>query len=131
MQKRNNKEFRLTVSHYKILQTIAELNKLNKYPTPNGVNNILSGKLDNETKQYMLVKTFGTLISFPGRKLCSYVTNMVRREYITYVYDEKSDAMYLKITTKGEGVVCDYERKHKKEYSKKTKKVKPEIVEIK
>ena len=27
---------------------------------------------------------------------------MVRRGYLTYVYDEKTDAMYLKITPKGE-----------------------------
>jgi len=131
MKRKTNREFRLTISHYKILQTIEELNKMNKYPTPKGVNNILQGKLDKETKQYIELKTFGTLISYPGRKLCSYILNMVRREYLTYIYDEKSDAMYLKITTKGEGAVFLYEKKHKHSYTKKNPKVKPEIVEIK
>ena len=131
MKRKTNKDFRLTVSHYKILQTLNELNKMDKYPTAKGVNNILMGKLDNETKQYIDIKTFGTLISFPGRKLCSYILNMVRRDYITYIYDEKSDGMYLKITTKGEGAVFEFERKHKNSYTKKTKKTKSEIVTIK
>ena len=37
--------FTLTVSHYKILETIKELNEKNLYPTPKGVNNILKGEI--------------------------------------------------------------------------------------
>ena len=64
-------DFKLTVSHYKILQTVDELNKSHLYPTSKGVNNILMGKLDRETRKYADLKTYGTLISFLGRKLCS------------------------------------------------------------
>lgn len=130
MRKKTTK-FHLTVSHFKILQTIEELNKSNLYPTSKGVNNILMGKLDKETRQYVNIKTYGTLISFPGRRLCSYILNMVRRGYLGYIYDKKSDAMYLRITEKGEAEVFSYERKHKNSYRKKEPNHKPEIVEIK
>lgn len=123
--------FHLTVSHYKILETILLLNKRNLYPTAKGVNNILSGAPDDETQGYKDIDTFATLISFPGRKLCSYILNMVRREYLTYVYDEKTDAMYLKVTPKGEMTLFDYNRKHKYSHKKKRGTSKPQIVEIK
>ncbi len=129
-RKTNKSEFRLTVSHFKILETIKELNDLHKYPTPKGVNNILMGKLDTETRQYIDLKTFGTLISFPGRKLCSYILNMTRRGYLAYMYDKKTDGMYLYVTEKGEEEVFRFEKKHKNEFKKKTPHHKPEIVEI-
>ena len=129
--KKKTTKFRLTVSHFKILQTIEELNKLHLYPTAKGVNNILMGKLDKETRQYFNIKTYGTLISFPGRKLCSYILNMVRRDYLGYIYDKKSDAMYLRITEKGCGELLHYEKRHKNSYRKKEPHHKPEIVEIK
>lgn len=128
-QKRDS--FKLTISHFKILQTVEELNKNNLYPTPKGVNNILMGKLDKESRKYADLKTYGTLISFPGRKLCSYILNMTRRGYLGYIYDKNSDAMYLRITEKGEGEILHYEKKHKNSYRKKEPHHKPEIVEIK
>ena len=131
MQRRRTSEFRLTVSHYKILQTVLDLNNVKKYPTAKGVNNILMGKLDVETRQYIDMRTFGTLISFPGRRLCSYILNMVRRGYLSYIYDKNSDAMYLRVTEKGELEVFNYERKHKNSYRKKEAHRKAQIVEIK
>lgn len=131
MQRRKKTEFHLTVSHFKILETIFELNKENKYPTAKGVNNILAGKIDEETRNYSYVPTYGTLISFPGRKLCSYILNMVRREYIGYVYDEASDGLYLKLTPKGEEELFHHKRKHKNSYKKKSPHRKAEIVAIK
>ena len=129
VKKRDN--FKLTVSHYKILQTVKELNDSHLYPTARGVNNILMGKPDKETKIYSHLKTYGTLISFPGRKLCSYILNMTRRNYLGYIYDKKSDGMYLRITEKGEGELIHYEKRHKTSYRKKEPHHKPEIVEIK
>ena len=128
-QKRD--DFKLTISHYKILQTVNELNKSHLYPTSKGVNNILMGKLDRETRKYVDIKTYATLISFPGRKLCSYILNMTRRGYLSYIYDKNSDAMYLRITEKGEGELLHYEKKHKSSYRRKEPHHKPEIVEIK
>ena len=128
-QKRD--DFKLTISHFKILQTVDELNKIHLYPTSKGVNNILMGKLDRETRKYADIKTYATLISFPGRKLCSYILNMTRRGYLSYIYDKKSDAMYLRITEKGEGEILHYEKRHKSLYRKKEPHHKPEIVEIK
>ena len=131
MKRKRTSEFKLTVSHYKILQTVNELNKVKKYPTAKGVNNILQGKLDPETRNYIDLKTFGTLLSYPGRRLCSYILNMVRRGYLSYIYDKKSDAMYLRVTEKGEIEVFNFERKHKSEYTHKESHRKHEIVEIK
>lgn len=122
--------FRLTVSHFKILETIAELNAQHDYPTAKGVNNILSGKPDEETKKFVNIKTFRTLLSFPGRKLCSYILNMVRRGYLTYVYDEKTDAMYLKIAPKGESELFTFNKKHKSSYKKKTPTLHAEVAHI-
>ncbi len=131
MRKVKKADFRLTVSHYKILQTVNELNKQNLYPTAKGINNILQGKLDPETRKYINLKTFGTLLSYPGRRLCSYILNMVRRDYLSYIYDKNSDDMYLRLTEKGEIEVFNFERKHKNEYTKKEPHRKAQIVEIK
>ena len=131
MRKVKKSEFRLTVSHYKILQTVNELNKLKLYPTAKGINNILQGKLDPETRKYINLKTFGTLLSYPGRRLCSYILNMVRRDYLSYIYDKNSDDMYLRLTEKGEVEVFNFERKHKNKYTKKEPHRKAQIVEIK
>ena len=131
MRKVKKADFRLTVSHYKILQTVNELNKQNLYPTAKGINNILQGKLDPETRKYINLKTFGTLLSYPGRRLCSYILNMVRRDYLSYIYDKNSDDMYLRLTEKGELEVFNFERKHKNEYTKKEPHRKAQIVEIK
>ena len=129
MRKRKS-TFRLTVSHFKILETVDELNQQHDYPTAKGVNNILSGKPDQETKKFINIKTFGTLLSFPGRKLCSYILNMVRRGYLTYVYDEKSDQMYLKITEKGQAELFTFNKKHKTSYKKKTPTLHAEVAHI-
>ena len=131
MRKVKKAEFRLTVSHYKILQTVNELNKQKLYPTAKGINNILQGKLDPETRKYINLKTFGTLLSYPGRRLCSYILNMVRRGYLSYIYDKGSDDMYLRLTEKGEVEVFNFERKHKNQYTKKEPHRKAQIVEIK
>ena len=122
--------FRLTVSHFKILETVDELNQQHDYPTAKGVNNILSGKPDPETKKFANIKTYGTLLSFPGRKLCSYILNMVRRGYLTYVYDEKSDAMYLKITEKGKAELFTFNKRHKTSFKKKTPTLHAEVAHI-
>lgn len=128
--KKTRSAFHLTVSHFKILETVKELNDHHNYPTAKGVNNILMGKPDPETKQYVHIKTFGTLISFPGRKLCSYILNMVRRGYLTYVYHESTNGMYLRLTEKGEMELFTFNKRHKQDFKKKTPHIKCEIVHI-
>lgn len=130
MPRKRISTFRLTVSHFKILATVSELNAKQYYPTAKGVNRILGGSPDAETKQYQDITTYGTLISFPGRKLCSYILNMVRRGYLTYQFDEKTEGMYLKITIKGEEELEHFYKKHKNSFRQKTPIVHPEIVKI-
>ena len=129
-KRKRTSSFRLTVSHFKILETIDELNQNHDYPTAKGVNNILSGKIDPETKKYNEIKTYGTLLSFPGRKLCSYILNMVRRGYLTYIYDIVSDGMYLRITEKGQAELFTFNKKHKSSFKKKTPTLHAEVVHI-
>lgn len=128
--RKRKSSFRLTVSHFKILETVSELNEEHNYPTAKGVNNILSGQIDEDTRQYVHLKTYGTLLSFPGRKLCSYILNMVRRGYLTYIYDPKSDGMYLKITDKGISELYTFNKKHKSSFKKKTPTIHAEVVHI-
>ena len=95
------KKFRLTPAHYKIMLVLKELNAINRYATPKGVNNILKGEDDIETLQYKNFESYMTLISFPSRKFSSYINNVVRREYLSYSHDKKTDGLFLYLTSKG------------------------------
>ncbi len=121
----------LTISHIKILLTVLELNDSKLYPTPKGVGNILSGHFDNETNKYTHIKTYATLISFQGRKLNAYINYLIKNKYLEEIYDPKTDALYLKITNKGEAESLLYLRTRKEDFPKKVIKEKQEIVEIK
>ena len=123
-------DYKLSITHLKILFAINELNSLDKYPTPKGVNNVLKGEKDEESSSYSSLKSYGTLLSYSGRKMCLCITNLVRRGFLTYIYDEVSDGMYLKLTEKGRVELSTYQKKIPS-LRKKSKVIKPEIVEIK
>ena len=123
------KKFRLTPAHYKIMLVLKELNAINRYATPKGVNNILKGEDDIETLQYKNFESYMTLISFPSRKFSSYINNLVRRGYLSYIHDKKTDGLYLYLTSKGEIALDEYLIKHKAELIKKKNRTrKAEIV---
>lgn len=130
MRKVNRKEVEITVSHYKILVTVYELNSMNLYPSMKGVRNILSAKEDNETNRYMTLSTYGTLISLPSRKFSSYVMLLEKLNYLGYRYDKKTDANYLYITEEGIKMISRFKKEHKFTFKRKIKNLKPEIVEI-
>ena len=70
-----------------------------------------------------------TLIAFPSRKFSSYINNLVRREYLSYIHDKKTDGLFLYLTSKGEIVLDEYLIKHKDELTKKKNRTrKAEIV---
>ena len=123
------KKFCLTPAHYKIMLVLKELNAINRYATPKGVNNILKGEDDIETIQYKNFASYMTLISFPSRKFSSYINNLVRRGYLSYIHDKKTDGLYLYLTSKGEIALDEYLIKHKDELTKKKNRTrKAEIV---
>ena len=130
MRKITKKEAELSVSHYKILVTVYELNSMNKYPSMKGVRNILSAKEDQETNLYMTLTTYGTLISIPSRRFSSYVMFLEKLNYLGYKYDKKTDASYLYITPEGIDMMTRFKKEHKFTLKRKIKNLKLEIVEI-
>ena len=56
---------------------------------------------------------------------------LLRYGYLERKYDEKTDELYLKLSSKGELFLFDYHRKHKYSFKKKSGEKKPLIVEIK
>lgn len=126
MNKKVN-EYKLNVSQIKIMKTIMDLNALDMYPNVRGVEEVLSG----DNTEYENLITFGTLISVQGRKMCSIITQLVRHQFVTYVYDEKTDDMYLTLTTKGKIETNTYLDKHQIKLNKKVRVSRPNIVCIK
>lgn len=126
--KKKAKTFHLTVSHFKILETVYLLNDKKAYPNAKGLNNILKGQVDLYTKDYVDLPTFATLISFCGRKMCACVLNLIKRNYLVYIYDDSCDDMFLQITIKGKEALFRFKDYYNKPYSKKTRIEKPTII---
>ena len=131
MQKRCETSLKLSVTHFKILLTVKMLNEENKYPTSKGVRNILKGKEDAETILYKDLSTYATLVSTSSRKFAGLVNNLLRHNYLAYIYDKKSDALYLSVTNSGSLACDEFIKNHKKPFNKKISHIKREIIEIK
>ena len=104
MKMQNNNSYPVNITHIKIMMTISLLNKEQLYPNVRGVEEILNGNND----KYDYLDTYMTLVSVKGRKLCSMITNLIRHKYLTYIYDDNSDDMYLKITDFGQSFLDNY-----------------------
>lgn len=130
MMIKTDKELKLTPSHIKILKTISLLNSKHLYPLPEGVGNILKGKVDLETNQYQDLLTYSTLLSFSSKKICRYILMLQRYGYLDKIYDKKTDNLYLRTTEKGEAILFDYLKKHKNIFKKKSGVNKTLIVKI-
>lgn len=128
---RNKKTFVPSTTHYKILETIEELNKNDDYPLPQGVGKILKGIVDEETSKYQSIRTFQTIISYSSKKICRYALVLLRHGYIEKIYDKKTNELYLKISQFGVSALQEYRKKHKKSFVKKKQLAKPTIVRIK
>ena len=122
-------KFVLKNSHIKILDTVFEMNKRNAYPNALGVKKILHGIVDNETNAYISIKSFSSLVSISGRKLCGNITNLIRHHYLIYIYNEKNDEMFLQITYLGEESIQKYKSKHTINYQNKQKATKISILQ--
>lgn len=124
------KEMKLTAAHIKILETVFELNKLNAYPTNEGIKKILYGIVDDESKDYIDILPFSSLISISGRRLCAHILNLYRHGYLANYYDKNDDEMYLQITMRGEDAITVYKSKHHISYQKKNKTNKKTILKL-
>ena len=127
MKMQNNNSYPVNITHIKIMMTISLLNKEQFYPNVRGVEEILNGNND----KYDYLDTYMTLVSVKGRKLCSMITNLIRHKYLTYIYDDNSDDMYLKITDFGQSFLDNYLSKHQIKLNKKVRVSRPNIVYIK
>lgn len=111
--------FKLTITHYKILDTIYCLNEKHLYPLHIGVGKILNGAKDDETLKYSDLPTYGTLISYGSKKLSRYIMMLTRYHYLGRKYDPKTNELYLEITPLGISNLLAFRKKHKNPYKKK------------
>lgn len=109
--------FKPITPHYKILITVYELNERDIYPLPKGVYRILMGK---ET-EYSDLHSFGSITSYPQKKISRFILMLVRYGYLKKIYDEKSDKMYLTTTEFGEATAVKYLTKHQNPFHKHKK----------
>ena len=109
----------LETTDYKILETVALLNKDNYYPLAEGVYKILCGSDDEEIEPFKEFVTYKTLVSYSSKKVSRYIVMLLRYKYLERIYDEKSDKLYLKISVKGDLELRKYRKKHKYSFVKK------------
>ena len=124
------KEIELTITHFKILDTVKELNSRDMYPLSDGIYKIVAGVVDEETMDLMGLSTFGTLISFNSKKICRYLLMLRRYGYLKKIYNKADDALYYALTNLGEDSLIKYHKKHKKPYIKKKRVIKKTILRL-
>lgn len=124
------KELKLSLTHYKVLHTVSLLNDLSLYPTQEGIYKILSGRVDDETKDLTSLPTFGVIISYSSKKICHYVLALLRYGYIKNVFDPITEELYLQIAPLGITSLNAFLAKRKWNYSKTKRVEKPSIVKI-
>ena len=124
------KEFKLNQTYFKALVTIKALNDLHYYPLNEGIYKILVGIVDEDTKQFVDLDSFGTLISFTSKKVCRLTMMLYRYGYIGRVFDTKTKELYFSLTDKGYKATEQFLKKHKKPFARKSKNSSPTIVKI-
>ncbi|MBO6261095.1 MAG: hypothetical protein J6N95_00600 [Bacilli bacterium] len=124
------KEFKLNQTYFKALVTIKALNDLHYYPLNEGIYKILVGIVDEDTKQFVDLDSFGTLISFTSKKVCRLTMMLYRYGYIGRVFDTKTKELYFSLTDKGYKVTEQFLKKHKKPFARRSKNSSPTIVKI-
>ena len=120
----------LDTSDIKILVTVSELNKENYYPLNEGVYKILTGSEDPDIFEFRGLPTYKTLLSFSSKKVSRLILMLLRYNYLERIYDKVTNALYLKITVKGQLEIENYKKKHKYKFIKKENKKAPVIVKI-
>ena len=123
-------QFKLVITHFKILDTIHDLNKDDLYPTAEGVYKIVAGIYDSEMKDYTHLQTYGTLISYGSKKVARYIMMLQRKGYVKKVFDELTNNLYLQLTELGILALEKYHKRYKNPYIKKPFDSKKTIVKI-
>lgn len=124
------KEVKLNQTYYKVLVTIKALNDLHYYPLNEGIYKILVGVVDEDTKPFVDLDCFGTLISFTSKKVCRLTMMLYRYGYIGRIFDTQTKKLYFSLTDKGIEVTEAFLKTHKKPFARRNKNVTPTIVKI-
>lgn len=124
------KEVKLNQTYYKVLITIKALNDLHYYPLNEGIYKILVGVVDDDTKPFVDLDCFGTLISFTSKKVCRLTMMLYRYGYLGRVFDTQTKKLYFSLTDKGIEAAESFLSKHKKPFARRSKNVTPTIVKI-
>ncbi len=124
------KEVKLNQTYYKVLITIKALNDLHYYPLNEGIYKILVGVVDEDTKPFVDLDCFGTLISFTSKKVCRLTMMLYRYGYLGRVFDTQTKKLYFSLTDKGFAATESFLSKHKKPFARRNKNVTPTIVKI-
>ena len=124
------KEVKLNQTYYKVLITIKALNDLHYYPLNEGIYKILVGVVDEDTKPFVDLDCFGTLISFTSKKVCRLTMMLYRYGYIGRIFDTQTKKLYFSLTDKGIEATETFLRNHKKPFARRNKNVTPTIVKI-
>lgn len=124
------KEVKLNQTYYKVLITIKALNDLHYYPLNEGIYKILVGVVDEDTKPFVDLDCFGTLISFTSKKVCRLTMMLYRYGYIGRIFDTQTKKLYFSLTDKGIEATKAFLKTHKKPFARRNKNVTPTIVKI-
>ena len=124
-------ELKINITYIKVLDTINELNQNDCYPLNQGIYKILTGKDDEETKEFNYIKTYGTLVSTSSKKVCNLTLMLFRYGYIEKFYHYPTKQMYFKITQKGISELELYNKKSKRKYTKTEQNLQPTILNLK
>ena len=124
------KEVKLNQTYYKVLITIKALNDLHYYPLNEGIYKILVGVVDEDTKPFVDLDCFGTLISFTSKKVCRLTMMLYRYGYIGRIFDTQTKKLYFSLTDKGIEATESFLKNHKKPFARRNKNVTPTIVKI-
>ena len=124
------KYFKITITHFKILDTIDYLNTMKKYPLNEGVYKIVAGIFDEETINYRNAPTFSTLISYNSKKVSRYISALEKNGYVHHIFDPKTNNLYLEICRKGKDALLYFHKRHPLNYPKKERKINQTIVEL-
>ena len=124
------KDFALNQTYCKVLLTISELNKKSYYPLNEGIYKLLAGIVDDETKQFMDIVTFGTLSSYGSKKVCHLSLMLYRHGFIEKIFDPESKKLYFRTTEKGEEALEHFFKKHRCSFAKRKHKSAVTIAKI-
>ena len=124
------KEIELTLTHYKLLDTVKWLNDQHLFATQLGVYKIIHGDLDEDTVTLVNCPTFSVIVSYPSKKVMRFILALHRYGYLIKVYDRKSNDLYLSITGKGRDALEKFHKRHPQPYKKGVKRFKHQIITI-